>query len=133
MVLGIVAGAFFRQNLEGFRVEGGAVFAKTPRGHVFGLSAANGNDDVREKRPRVVQIVLRRPRGMIGMRMVEPEEIRARFGRATLGLAVVPGTDEEASPRPLFSHVGQREGGSHHAVPAVERATAFIRVRLGTM
>ena len=35
----------------------------------------------------MIQIVLRRPRGMVGMRMIEPKQLAAKLSRALLGHA----------------------------------------------
>src|SRR5256885_15664137 len=48
-------------------VKCGTVFLEIPHGHRFRLPRRDGDDDVRERRPRVIQIVLRRPRRMIRM------------------------------------------------------------------
>src|SRR5438034_3179715 len=66
-------------------VKCGTVFLQIPDGHgpslrAFGASARqafsrtrHGHDDVRKRRPRVIQIVLRRPRRMVRMRMIEAQ------------------------------------------------------------
>src|SRR5213596_1570770 len=42
-------------------VKCGTVFLEIPHGHSLGLSIGHGHDDVRKRRPRVIEIVLRRP------------------------------------------------------------------------
>src|SRR6476646_7450982 len=51
--------------------------------------ARDGNDDVRKRRPGMIEIVLRRPRRMIGMRMIEAEQFGMRTGGAALGQPIV--------------------------------------------
>src|ERR1700688_1593218 len=55
-------------------IETRTIVFQEPHGHVAGDAACDGHDHVREGRPRVVQVVLRRPGRMIRMRMIEPEE-----------------------------------------------------------
>jgi hypothetical protein len=43
---------------EAFLVEGRAILAQSPGRHVLGRAGADGNDDVREERQRVIEIVL---------------------------------------------------------------------------
>src|SRR5215471_19276064 len=62
---------------QGFLVESRAVFTQAPGRHVLGRARPDGNDDVGKGRPRMIQIVLRRSRGMIGMRVVESEQVTA--------------------------------------------------------
>src|SRR3954470_625876 len=45
--------------------ETGTIFLQIPDGHRLGNSQRDGDDDVREGRPSVIQVVLRRPRRMI--------------------------------------------------------------------
>src|SRR5687767_5302261 len=111
-----------------FLVESRAIVLETPRRHVFGHAAADCHDDVRKKRPRMIEVVLRRPCGVVGMRMVEAQELTAALRRASLGLAIVVGADSESSPRALVGHVRQRKGLVDDAVAADERAAAFIRI-----
>src|SRR5215470_10138124 len=56
-------------------LECGAVVLEIPHRHVCRPAVCDGHNHVRKRRPRMIQIVLRRPRGMIGMRMVEPEQL----------------------------------------------------------
>src|SRR6185436_11597818 len=65
-----------------FLVEGGTILAQSPGRHVLRRAGANGNDDVREERQRVIEIVLRRPGRMIGMGMIEPEQFSTELRRA---------------------------------------------------
>src|SRR5687768_4348915 len=127
MVLGMFC------NHEIFRVECGAVVAKTPGRHVLGRAAANRDDDVREKRPRVIEIILRRPRRVIGMRVVEAQQLGAQLGRAPLRLAVILRPHEKTTPRPLLGRARQRERGRDDAIAPVQRPAALVRVGLGAM
>src|SRR5262249_5108283 len=85
-----------------------------------------------EVRPRVIQIVLRRLRRMIGMRMVEADEVRSGAARLRFALPVVLGAHEEPAPRPFMSHVDERPDvhDVHDGVllGADHRAAAFVRV-----
>src|SRR6476619_5663148 len=73
----------------------GTVFLEKPHRHDsslrgFAASARRGSgaghchDDVRERGPRVIEIVLRRPRRVVRMRVIKPEQLAAKLGRALL-------------------------------------------------
>src|SRR5438093_8763418 len=104
------------------------VFQK-PHRHLGRFGLRDGNDDVRKRRPRVIEVVLRRPRRMIRMRMIEPEQLGADFGRAALGFTIVGRTHEKTTARPLFGRVRQRDDRAHMTVSSNERAAAFVRIR----
>ena len=70
---------------------------------------ADGNDYIRKVRPRVVQIVLRRPRRVIRVRVIKPEKLGAQLARAPLGRLVILRPHQEPPPRALFRRVRQRE------------------------
>src|SRR3954471_16932427 len=55
-------------------LECGAVVLEIPHRHVCRPAACHGHNHVRKRRPCMIQIVLGRPRRMIGMRVVEPEQ-----------------------------------------------------------
>src|SRR5215471_17353267 len=107
MVLGIV------RRRELFRVEGGAILSQTPRGHILWDARANGNDYVRERGPRMIQVELRRTRRVVGMRMIEPEEVGTRRTGVLLGFPIIRGADLKTAARPEIGGVRQREGGRH--------------------
>src|SRR5262245_38987637 len=54
-----------------------------------GVTVHDRDDDVRKRRPRVIEVVLRWPCRMIRMRMVEAEELGAELAGAPLGQTVV--------------------------------------------
>src|SRR6185436_2837939 len=95
--------------------EARSIVFQIPDGHRLVAAGRNGNDDVREGRPRVIQVVLRRPRGMVRMRVIEAKQLRAQLGRAPFGFAVVGRPDEKAAPRSLFRRVRQRQRVRHRA------------------
>src|ERR1041385_7966334 len=47
--------------------EARTIVLQEPHGHVARRALGHGDDDVRKRRPRVIEIVLRRARRMIGM------------------------------------------------------------------
>src|SRR5262245_51857572 len=110
------------------------VFQK-PHRHVPRLRArvrtfsGNGHDDVRERRPRMIKIVLRWPRRMVGMRMIEAEQIAAELGRPLLRHPVVRRPNEEAAPRTFFRRVRQRHRRHAGAVAPDQRPAALVRIR----
>jgi hypothetical protein len=55
--------------------------------------SGNGDDDVGKGRPGVVQVVLRRPRRMIRVRVIEAEQLGAELRRAPFGFAIIRGPD----------------------------------------
>ena len=81
-----------------------------------------------KKRPRVIEVVLRRPRGMVGMRMVEAEELGPALRGAPLRGAIVVRADPEPPARPFIGHVRQRERAQDDALAANERAAALVRI-----
>src|SRR5688572_9576756 len=113
-----------------FLIESGAIFTKAPRRHVLWRTAADGDDHVRERRPGVVEVVLRRSGRVVRMRVVEAEQLGSELRRARLGLAIVLRADEEAAARPILGGVGQRERGGHGAVVSVQRAAALVGIGL---
>ena len=60
-----------------FFVELRTIVAQPPRSQLPRLAVAHRHDHIRERRPRVIEVVLRRLRGMIRMRMIEPEQLAA--------------------------------------------------------
>src|SRR4249920_44563 len=76
----------------------GTVFFQKPHGHRRGCARGHGDDDVRERGPRVIEIVLRRPRRVIRMRVIKPEQLAAKLGRALLRRAVIRRPDHESPP-----------------------------------
>src|SRR6185295_16260854 len=93
-----------------------------------GGRAGDRDDDVRKRRPRVIEVVLRRPRRMIRMRVVEPEQLGAQLGGPPLGFAVVGRAHEKAAPRPLLRRIRERHDRGDLAVTAEERPTAFVGI-----
>src|SRR5437762_10534694 len=64
--------------------ESRAIVFQIPHGHVGSRTADDRDNDVCERRPRMIEVVLRRPRRMIRMRMIKPEQLAAALGRALL-------------------------------------------------
>src|SRR5713226_10557160 len=60
-----------------------------PHGHVARGAGRHGDDHVRERRPGVIEVVLRRPRRVIGVRVIKPEQRAAVLARPTLRLAII--------------------------------------------
>src|SRR4029077_10836863 len=58
-------------------VKCGTVFFQITHGHGGGLALRHGHDDVRKRRPRVIQIVLRRLRRVIRVRMIKAQQVAA--------------------------------------------------------
>src|SRR5438552_687610 len=76
-----------------------AIVFQKPHSHVGSGAAHDRHDDVRKRRPRVIQVVLRRPRRMVGMRVIEPEQLPSELGGAPLCLAIIRGAHEKATAR----------------------------------
>src|SRR5580704_4127903 len=70
-------------------IETGSIVFKKPHRHGCRLPRGNSHDDVVKIRPRMIEIELRRPRRMIGMRVIEPEKFAAQFTRPLLRHHVV--------------------------------------------
>src|SRR3954463_10856933 len=67
----------------------GTVFLQKPHRHDFSLRACHGDDDVRERGPRMIQIVLRRPRRVIRVGVIKPEQFAAELGGALLRQSII--------------------------------------------
>src|SRR6185295_11210348 len=99
-----------------------------PHGHLSGGSGGDRDDDVRKRRPRMIQVVLRWPGRMIRMRVIEPEQLGAQLGRPSLGFAIIGWPDEKAAARPFFRRIRQRNDIGYAVVAAQKRAAAFVRI-----
>src|SRR5216684_6748404 len=108
----------------------GSVLFEIPHGHVARGARRNRHDHVREGRPRMIEIELRRPRRMIGMRVIEPEQLASQLARTLLGQPVVRCPHQKTPPRSLLGRIGKRNRGSHVIVRAEQRAATLVRVRL---
>ena len=76
----------------------------------------------------MVQIVLRRPSRMVGVRVVKPEQVGAQIRGATLRLTVVQRPHEEPAARTFVRGVGEREGREDLALTAEQGATALVGI-----
>src|SRR3990170_6689226 len=65
--------------------------------------------------------------------MIEPEQVAAQPGGPLLRHPIIRRPHEKPAPRPLFRHVRQGDGREDFLIPAHQRATAFVRKRLGAM
>ena len=70
---------------------------------------------------------------MIRMRMVEPEELGAKFRRASFRRNVVLRTNKKTPPRPLVGRIRERQRRRDHTVAPIQGAAAFVRIRLGAV
>src|SRR6185503_14907185 len=70
---------------------------------------------------------------MIGMRVVEPEQIPTGGGSSLFGLLVVARTHQEAAAGSFFRGVRKRHRRADDAVGAQHRAAAFVRERLASV
>src|ERR1700688_1350621 len=59
--------------------EYGAVVFQPPHRHVCCGTCRDRDDHVSERRPRVIQIELRRTRRVVRMRMIEPQELSSKI------------------------------------------------------
>jgi hypothetical protein len=78
----------------------------------------------------MIQIVLRRLRRVIGMRMIEPEQIALHSRRVGFGLLVIRRPYQKSAPRALFRRVRQGRHVPYDTVAANQRAAAFVRIGL---
>src|ERR1700733_8706870 len=108
--------------------ECGAVVLQPPHRHVCCGTCRDRNDHICKRRPRVVQIVLRRTRRMVGMRMIEAEELRPEVAGPLLRQTIIRRPNQEAPPRPLFGRVRQRDDRIRAAALADERAAALVGI-----
>src|SRR3954447_21367715 len=101
--------------------ESRSIVLEIPDRHVRRPTLRDGDDDVRKGRPRVIEVVLRRPRRMIRMRMVEADEVGAKLGGAALRVPIVRRPHEKTAARSLFGGVRQRERRADAPRGSVER------------
>ena len=66
---------------------------------------------------------------MIGMRVIEPEQLAAELARAPFGQPVVGWPHQEPPPWAFFGRVRERDGRLDTASTADERAAALVRIR----
>src|SRR5205809_5421788 len=76
-----------------------SIVFQIPDGHVACRARRHGHDHVREGRPRVIEVVLRRPRRVIGMRVIKPEQHAADLPRPALRLAIIGGPYQKPPAR----------------------------------
>ena len=81
----------------------------------------------------MIEVVLRRARRMVGMRMVEPEQLGAAFRGATLRGAIIVRANPEPPARALIGHVRQRKRAVNHPVATDERAAALVGIGLSAV
>ena len=119
-----------------------SIIFQPPRGHIPGPPRGDRDDDVCKRGPRVIQVVLGRPRRMIRMRMIKPQQVAAQLARAAFRHSIVRRAHEKSAPRPFLGRVRQRNRRRHTAaVPDIpdiphsphKGAAAFVRVRLFAM
>src|SRR5260221_13482608 len=95
--------------LETALFEAGSVLFEIPDGHRLRGSCRDSDDDVREIRPRVIEVVLRRSGRMIRMRVIEPEKLAAKLRRTLFREAVVGPPHEKSSSPTFFGRIQQRD------------------------
>ena len=93
------------------------------------LGRCDGHDHVPEKRPRVIEIVLRRTRRMIRDASGRTPAAPARARVASCSATCSPTADQEPPARPLLGRVRQRERAVDDAVA---RQSARRSIRSGT-
>src|SRR5688572_32901321 len=108
-------------------IEAGSIFLQEPNGHVAGAPAGNRDDDICERRPRVIEVELRRPRRMIRMRMIKAQQLAAELACACFREAIVGRPHQKPAPRSFLGRVRHRLRMRHHAAAADQRAAAFVR------
>src|ERR671917_2511968 len=74
-----------------------AVVLEYPRAHAFDPVLADGGDDVGVVGPGVLAVVLRGLGGMVGVGMIEPQEVHVPLPSALLELLYARRLDEEAA------------------------------------
>jgi len=117
---------------SGLLFESGAVFAQPPRAQGARRAGGHGDDDVTEVGPRVIEVVLRRFRRMVGMRVIEADELRAACRGMVFRQPVVRRADAEAAARPFGRDVVERPDVDDVGVRVIrgadQRAAAFVRI-----
>src|ERR1700722_4278527 len=110
--------------------ETGSVLFEIPDGHAGRSARHDRHNHIRERRPRMIEIELGRPRRVIGMGVIEPEQPPSNISGPLLGQPVVRRPDEKSTPRSFLGRIGQRDGGGRTTARADQRTAAFVRVRL---
>jgi hypothetical protein len=116
-----------------------SIVFQPPHGHIPCLPCADRDDDVGKRGPCVIQVELGRPRRMIRMGMIKPQQLAAQLRRPALRHSIVRRAHEKPAPRPFFGCVRQRHARRHVAAgPGVSNisdkgSAAFVRIRFLAM
>src|SRR5439155_2531930 len=105
-----------------------AIVFQKPDTHLARRARRDRHDDVRKRRPRVVEVVPRGSRRMIRVRVIEPEQLSAELIRPLLREAIVRRPHQKAASRALLRRVRQRDCGGHVIAAANQRAAALVRI-----
>src|SRR5438876_535037 len=97
----------------------GSVVFEPPHGNVARLAGGDRDNHVGK----------RRPRGMVGMRVIEPEKLATKLAPALFGQSIVRRPHQKSSARSLLGRVGQRHGRLDAVAPPHQRTAAFMRIR----
>src|SRR4051794_33495462 len=94
-----------KSSVSGLFVERGAILAQPPGPQIRRVAGAHRDDDVAEVRPSMIEVVLRRFGRMVGMRVIEADQVGADAPRVRFALSVIGGADEEPPSRALRGDV----------------------------
>ena len=78
----------------------------------------------------MIEVVLRRTRRVIRVRVVEPNQFAIELADALFGEPVIGRADQEAAPWSFFRHVRQLHGRKYAITAAHESPTALVRIGL---
>ena len=94
-------------DLELLAVKAGTIIAKQPACCLCRHSVIDSDNDVRPPRKRVLDIELRRARGVVRVRVVNAQELQVEFLCAMLGIAVLSRRDDVPARAILLHRVSQ--------------------------
>src|SRR5258708_2961383 len=118
----------------GLFVVPGSMGAEPPRPQLARHAAADRDDRVTQVRPRVGEIEGGRLRRVIGMRVIEADNLEAALRRARLSAAIVVRPDEETPPALEVGVVVEAPGVADDPVTHAEQDTAaLVGVRGGAV
>ena len=81
----------------------------------------------------MIKIVLRWPRRMIGMRMIEAQQVSPERSGPELRFAVIRRPHQKPTPGPFLSCVRQGDHSSDSAIASDQGAAAFMRIGLAAV
>src|SRR5215475_1873087 len=107
------------------------IVLQPPRSHLLRLALGNAHDDVAVPRPRMITVVLARPRRMIWMRVIPADNVKSLLARSLFRFNHVLRSHRKTVSRRIVAPVDHREKRANFArlIFSKQRPTAFMWIR----